>query len=283
MSLIKSSVIIHINSKFRTQGSDDDFYYQIELAKNNKYSHVAVLSISIPKSYYLISEGENTFQIIERDVDTNDIVLDETITFPIGNYSITSFLYILNNLFTGALSNYSAVFPNSKTEAQTGKITFSHTNPNISEFKFQNNHLPEVMGFERDSTNGFVLGALTSKNICNFQKESTLFLHSNCSDNINDDILLEMFSSGSPDLSNINFENRGNLEEHSKLITSSQNNNYRFYLTDEFDKKVDLNGVNMLITLCFYEKQNINKLIRRFIKYKTLLDKESLRIEQGNK
>lgn len=275
MSLIKDQQIIHINSKFRTAGTDDDFEYEIQLKKANNFTHVAVLNISIPKSYYLIPEGENTF-IVEEEGS------QQTVTIPEGNYSITSFLFVLNNLFQhggGHLQHYSASFPNSKTEAQTGKITFTHNNANHeSSFIFGNDHLPEVMGFERSSTNVFTLGqndsVLVSKNICNFQRESTLFLHSNLADNTNDDILLEMFASGNPDLSNINFENQGNLEEHSKLVTNSLSNSYRFYLTDEYSQRINLNGVNMLITLCFYEKENVNRLIRGYIKYKTLLDAE---------
>ena len=273
--MIRTQQVVHINSKFRSQGTDSNFQYRIELNKANKYTHVAVLSISIPKSYYLIPQGENTFIVDENGVQ-------EVVTIPPGNYNITSFLYVLNNLFqhgAGHLQHYSATFPDSRTEAQTGKITFSHTNTqHTSSFIFGNNHLPEVMGFERGSTNTFtILGnhsELVSRNICNFQRESTLFLHSDVADNQQDDILLEMFASGNPDLSNINFENQGNLEEHSKLITTSLNNSYHFYLTDEYGTEINLNGVNMLITLCFYEKEDVSRLIRGYIKYKTLLDEE---------
>lgn len=276
MSLIKTSQTIHINSKFRTHGTDDDFEYQIILNNSNQYTHVAVLSISIPKSYYLVPDGENTFVVLD-DGDYN------IVTIPPGNYTITSFLYVLNQLFQngpGHLQHYSVTFPDSRTQAQTGKMSFHHVNSqHESSFIFGDNHLPEVMGFERGSTNNFILeqthSYLVSTNICNFQRESTLFLHSNVADNQQDDILLELFASGNADLSNINFENQGNLEEHSKLITSSQNNSYRFYLTDEYNKPINLNGINMLITLCFYQKEDISRLVRGYIKYKTLVDQEN--------
>ena len=275
MSLITKQQTIHINSKFRTNGTDDNFDYTITLNKENQYTHVAVLSISIPKSYYLIPDGENTFIVDDNGVE-------EIVTIPPGNYSITSFIYVLNNLFqhgAGHLSHYSVSFPDSKTEAQTGKMTFSHNNAQHgTSLIFGDNHLPEVMGFERDSTNTFTqhnnTSSLISTNICNFQRESTLFLHSDVADNQQDDILLELFASGNPDLSNINFENQGNLEEHSKLVTSSQNNNYHFYLTDEYNQRINLNGINMLITLLFYQKEEVSRLIRGYIKYRTLLDME---------
>jgi len=284
MSLIKSQQIVHINSAFRNSGTDSDFTYTIPIKPDNEFTHCAVISVSIPKSYYLIPEGENTFTIQENG---NTFI----VTIPPGNYNITSFIYVLNNLFTGSLSHYSVSFPDSKTESQTGKMTFRHTNTqHNSDFIFENNHLPEVMGFARGSTNRFILNqttsTLVSTNVCNFQRESTIFLHSDIGSNGGqDDILLELFASGNPDLSNINFENNGNLEEHSKLLTNNLTNNVRFSLSDEYRTGIDLNGINMLITLCFYQKEDINRLLTGFIKYVTLYlqQQEERRIENENK
>lgn len=280
MSLIKTQQTVHINSAFRQSGDDSDFVIQIPLKKNNRFTHVAVIDISIPKSYYLIGEGENTFIIRENDVDY-------TVNIPVGNYNITSFIYVLNNLFTGSLSHYSVSFPNSKTEAQTGKMTFSHTNTqHQSEFIFGNNHLPEVMGFSRGSTNQFVIGqtssTLVSSSISNFQRESTIFLHSNLASNSEDDILIEVFASGNPDLSNINLTN-GDIEEHSKEFIGSQSNSFHFYLTDEYRQGLHLNGINMLITLCFYEKNTISALMTGFIKYITMYLEEERKQKIENK
>ena len=167
MSLIKSQQIVHINSAFRNAGTDSNFDISIPLKKNNAFTHVAVLSASIPKSYYLIGEGENTFVIRENAVDY-------TITLPVGNYSVTSLIYVLNSLFTGPTSHYSVTFPDGKTSAQTGKLTFSHNNAHHgSELIFENYHLPEVLGFGRGSTNPFIIdgntSTLVSTNVCNFQ------------------------------------------------------------------------------------------------------------------
>jgi len=283
MSLIKSQQTIHINSAFRQSGSDSDFIISIPLKKNNKFTHVAVIDISVPKSYYLIGEAENTFIVRENEIDY-------IVTIPAGNYNVTSFIFVLNNLFqhTAGLNHYSVSFPNSKTEAQTGKMTFSHTNTqHNSEFIFGNNHLPEVMGFNRGSSNSFVIGqnssTLISTNICNFQKESTIFLHSNLASNSEDDILIELFASGNPDLSNINLTN-GDLEEHSKEFIGVGSNSFHFYLTDEYRQGLYLNGINMLITLCFYEKNEISSLQTGFIKYLTLyLEEERKRREKKEK
>lgn len=273
MSLIKSQQIIHINSKFRESGTDDSFTTRINLKKNNNFDHVAVLSCSIPKSYYLVQQGQNNFIIRENE---NDI----PVSIPEGNYSITSFLYVLNNsIFTGTLSHYSATFPNSKIEAETGKITFSNSNNTVSSFIFFLNSIPEIFGFERGSSNTFTIGqtssTLVSKNVCNFNKESTLFLRSDlCSNGGEDDILIELFCSSNPVYSTINFDNSGNLEEHSKKLVGGLSNIFNFYLTDEYGSRINLNGINCLITLCFYEKNNIDNLITGYIKYKTLMDSE---------
>jgi len=281
MSLIKSQQIVHINSAFRSAGTDSRFDISIPLKKNNSFTHVAVLSASIPKSYYLIGQNENTFIIRENAVDY-------TITLPVGNYTITSLIYVLNNLFTGDTSHYTVSFPDGKTSPQTGKLTFTHNNTHHSSaLVFENDHLAEVLGFARGSTNPFIISGntstLVSHNVCNFQKESTIFLHSSCCSNGGeDDILLELFASGNPDLSNINFESSGNLEEHSKILKDSQSNNYSFYLTDEFGQGINLNGINMLITLCFYEKNQISSLTTGFIKYITMYV-ESLKQSEENR
>jgi hypothetical protein len=145
-------------------------------------------------------------------------------------------------------------------------------------FIFPDSHLAEVMGFERKSTNPFTIDQnntyLYSTNICNFQKESTIFLHSSVCNNGYDDILLEVFASSSADLSNITHQT-ADIEAHSKLLTNSQNNSYSFHISDEYDKAIDLNGINILITLLFYEKEDINRLIRGYLKYKILLDQEN--------
>jgi hypothetical protein len=269
MSLIKTQQIIHINSAFRDTGTDSDFTYNLPIKRDNEFTHCAVISVSVPKSYYLVPEGENTFTIEENGSTF-------IVTIPPGNYNITSFIYVLNGLFTGQLSHYSVSFPDGKTEAQTGKMTFQHTNiQHDTDFIFGSNHLPEVMGFDRGSTNSFIINqthsTLVSTNICNFQRESTIFLHSNLGSNGGqDDILLEMFASGNADLSNINFENNGNLEEHSKVLTNNLSTKFRFSLSDEYRSGINLNGVNMLITLCFYQKEDINRLMTGFIKYVTL-------------
>mgnify|MGYP003627522475 CR=1 FL=1 len=282
MSLIKNSQTIHVNSAFRQSGTDSDFIINIPLKKNNRFTHVAVIDISVPKSYYLIGEVENTFVIRENQVDY-------TITIPIGNYSVSSFIYVLNDLFqhTSGTNHYSCSFADSKTEAVTGKMRFTHANTqHDSEFIFQNNHLAEVMGFARGSSNSFVIGqnssTLVSSQICNFQKESTIFVHSNLASDPNSDILIELFASGNPDLSNINLTN-GDLEEHSKEFIGAQSNSFHFYLSDEYKQPILLNGVNMLITLLFYEKNTISTLMTGFIKYITMyLEEERSRQKLKN-
>ena len=99
-----------------------------------------------------------------------------------------------------------------------------------------------------------------------------------------DDILLELFASGNPQFSHINFENNGNLEEHSKILNSgvSDSNIFRFYITDEFGSIINLNNINLLITLIFYEKENTSELIRGYIRYKMLIDKEKSEQEKKN-
>ena len=56
---------------------------------------------------------------------------------------------------------------------------------------------------------------------------------------------------------------------HLKITTP-----YNFRLSDENNGSIPLNGLNMNITLLFYKKDNINELIRNFLKMIVLKDKK---------
>ena len=270
MSLIKSKQVIHINSSQRLSGSDSNFTVRVPLMKNNKFNRITVLSASIPKSFYLVPENKNTF-IVEEDK------AQETVTIPPGNYTVNSFIFVINNLFLqGAnfLPKYSVSYPDNRYAPETGKLTWTRTGVHDSSFIFEDTHLAQMFGFDRGSTAIFDGTTLVSTNIIDFQIESTLLLHSNLASNSGqDDILLELFASGNRSLSRINFESQGNLQEHSKTLVGSGDNIFNFYLTNEYNDLIDLNNVNLVLTLCFWEIENINSLITGFIKYKTLTSK----------
>ena len=118
MSLIKSKKLFYIDSHNRLSGTHSNFTYQLDY-KNEDYDHCVVLQASIPKSYWLIQNNQNTFTL---DEISNQV----TISIPVGNYSRSSFAYQLQyQLNTNSPNHYTyqISIPNSSLTGGTGFYT----------------------------------------------------------------------------------------------------------------------------------------------------------------
>lgn len=261
MSYITSKRIFYIDSHKRLSGEHNNFSYLIQLPPNNDYTHCCLLSAVIPKSYYLVQSGYNTFTLRENGVNT-------IITVPVGNYSATSFRTVVQSLLNSNTTQgwtYSITYPTISSNANTGKYTYTCVGGNPS-FIFTDG-LYEQFGFEPNSTNTFVGNTLTSRDVIKMQVEDTLYLHSDISSNGKDDILNEIFINNSPDYSSIKYQ-CPDVEAYSKELQTNSSNTYSFWLTNEDNIMMDLNGLNIVLTLMVYKKENINDMIKNYIKYK---------------
>lgn len=254
--------LYYINSLNRQSGTNSNFQYKIQLPSDANFTHCSVIQASIPKSYYLVQDGQNTFTLKEN---TNEF----TITIPIGNYSRTSFVSKLATLLnaSGAFT-YTVTVPNPNNgEPETGKITYSVSgNSGVQPQFIFTTYVYEILGFDINSTNTFVGDTITSTNVINLQKENTIFIHSDMVTNQDDNILQDIFTSNTSDYGNIIYNNH-DLNLNSKKI-STLDNTYHFYLTDENGQEINLNGRNFQMTLLLYKLDDTNELIKRYIKYK---------------
>jgi hypothetical protein len=266
--VIKYKKIQFINSTDRIQGTDSDFSIRIDLPKDKTFDRVVVLNSSFPKSYYLIPKG-SFFTLKELAVYTN-------INVPEGNYNRKSFQTVITNLLNSNSPNnwtYSITYPDAFTGADIGKFiyTVSGNGSNQPSLIF-NTRLYRQFGFNPNSVNDFVGNTITSANVLKFQSEDVLLINSDICDNGGDTILHEIYSSGSPNLSNIIHECQ-DPEQNSRVLTTSNSSVYRFFITDENGQLIDFNGLNITMTLMFYKKDTINNLIESYIKYKLLQNK----------
>jgi hypothetical protein len=246
----------------RLSGDHNNFSYQIQLPPNNEFTHCCLLSAVIPKSYYLVQNNYNTFILRENSVNT-------TITVPIGNYSATSFRTVVQSLLNANSSQawtYTITYPNISNSANTGKYIYNCIGGNPS-FIFNDNGLYEQFGFDANTTNTFINGSLTSKDVVKMQVEDTLYLHSDIASNGKDDILNEIFVAGSADYSSIKYQ-CPDVDSYSKELQTNTSNIYSFAITNEDGVLMDLNGLNIVLTLMVYKKENINEMIKNYIKYK---------------
>ena len=264
MSLIAKKTIFYIGSRKRIEGTDSDFLYQVDFSRED-YDSVVILQANIPKSYYLIESGHNTFTLTEG-------IIAVTIAVPAGNYTRSSLRGTIEALLTQNSPNgwaYSVSVPAS-TDAETGKYTFSVSgNGGIQPSFTFTTYLFEQLGFNENSVNNFVSDSLVSSNVIKLQIEDALFIHSDICTNGKDNILQEIYATDTQDYGNIVFVNP-NIEAYSKTISSKHNNVYRFYISDENDVELDMNGLNVVFTLMAYKKESLYRGLRQYLKLKLL-------------
>ncbi len=254
---------VYINSRERISGTDENFSYHINFPSGLDFTHVVCLNVLIPKSYYLIQTGgvENIFQLKENNTTVN-------VTVPVGSYLLNAFRTTIGSLLTAASPNsltYTLTYP-SLSGVDSGKWTFVQTNGAIQSSIICNAHLFEPLGFLSGSTNAFTGTTLVSTCVIKLQSEDRLLIHSNIAANpTNDDILVSINSTTSVNYSSIAWECPA-PEYYSHLLSSQNNNTYSFSLTDEDGELIQLNGLNMNITLLLYKKDPIFDQIRNVMK-----------------
>ena len=191
-----------------------------------------------------------------------------TVSVPIGSYLLSAFKTVIGNLMTAASPNgltYTLTYPPS-SGADTGKWTYTQNNGAIQSSIIVNQHFFEPLGFEANSTNAFTGTTLVSTCVIKLQSEDRLMIWSNIvNNNGRDSILVSINSTTSINYSSIAWECPA-PGYYSHLLTSQNNNTYSFCLTDENGELIQLNGLNMNLTLLFYKKEPIFDQIRNFMK-----------------
>jgi hypothetical protein len=262
--------IFYVNSATALTGSNTSFSYYFNIDRQNTYDRVVVLSASIPKSYYLITT--NSFTLTEN---TNSV----QITIPQGNYTRQSLANTLQTTLNTSSPNgytYTIKFNNISTTYDKGYYYFTVTgNGSVQPIFTFNTTFYEQLGFASNTAYNFVASALQSVNIPNLTTETTLFIHSDAVQNSeSDNVLQEIYTSGEPSFSYINFININPLEysKNLKCDGASKTNVYNFWITDEFGNVMNTNGLNLNFTIMFYKFNDIYPLIKGFIKYLTFND-----------
>ncbi|OJV15190.1 MAG: hypothetical protein BGO27_03565 [Alphaproteobacteria bacterium 33-17] len=256
---IEHEQIFYINSrkKLKEDESHSDFSYFLDLNQNIDYTHVVLLNCSIPKSYYNVQK--NSSFILTEGTDS------VTIDFPPSNYSRTSFKNIAQQLLNQNSPHnyqYTISFQNINTIGEDGKLTYTVSGVDVSDpqpiFTF-NNTLFELFGFDKNKSYQFTSNVIRSVNVCNMNKESTLFLRSNIVQNQGNNILHDIISFSDPSYSYIIYESNGNLLENAKKFSRDKSNIYQFWLTNEDDDRIDLNGLNMIFKIMVYKQNKITE------------------------
>ena len=244
----RASKIVYIDSEERISGTPSNFLAEISL-DGVKADTCCVLSMTIPRSYYLIRNLYNRAAVV---IDGTDHVFE----IPPGNYNVNNFTSTLLekiNQFGAFTMTFSSI---------TGKYSYGYTGPETVAFKFEDpSRLGHQMGFDEVSLNVFSSGVLVSENVVNFISTSTLFLHSDMVED-STSILQEIYADNTIPFSNLVY-NCKVPGLYSKKMKNAKSSVFSFSLCDEHDKEVDLNGHNICVTLLLYQREDLTKTFQK--------------------
>lgn len=249
---------IYLNTQDRSSGSHSKARFKIEKFGEvdfTKYDRVSLSQASIPRSFYTLRTGLNTFTL-DEDGST------ATVSIPVGNYSERAFRSVGKTELDNASPNgasYTISYNSSTTTTETGKFAFTTSYGGVVKFIFpdKNNGLVhQLMGFDENSTNTFSGGALNSSNHIDFRPESNLLVHcdivSNPIQNTSSAILQAVIA-GQTQSSGVIAYMSPNIVMSSKPIEHHNFDSIEIQLTDENNNSIETNGINLFYELIFFK------------------------------
>jgi hypothetical protein len=259
--MIDNLITYNITSKNRLEGSTNNFIIKLNIPVDiiNSITNVSITDISIPKSFYQIENGFNTFNLYENNVLINIIL-------PAGNYSkLQLFSYLNIHMTNQSLNSVIYTITDEHLSYDTGKIKITADKPLITKkLLFSKNDVFQFLGFNTDIQYSFI-DQIVSPNIINLNSEDVLLLHSNiCSNNNNDllggsDVLSSIYTSGQKNYSYIT--KSFDLIYNMKPFTN--NNYFKFYLTNENNNIIDLGGIDLNFVLNLFTYTPNNKIYNK--------------------
>lgn len=240
-----------VNSRNRIDGNDSNF--KIEIKTKSDYDEVALISCSIPKSWYLINT--NDYFTLEENGSTVNITLPE------GNPTRRALSQILTTQLNALSPNnytYSVSYSNVLTSCDTGKFVFTVSDNGLIQPSLTiNTNLFEVLGFNINSVNTFYGNILNSTNVIKLTTEDTILLKSDMIAEDNN-LIASITSFSEPFFSVLTY----NPMIVWRPCITRNNQVYNFYITNEDNQVLETNGLNITITLLFRKSNNSNDIIK---------------------
>jgi hypothetical protein len=246
-------LIINFNSKDRVSGSNSNFNSLPVDLGNNTFDTVCVVQASIPKSFYNMPTGYNTFTLRENATSV-------TVTIPRGSYNRINLQSVLAGLLTAASPNgltYTVSYPAS-TVADTFHYTFTVNSAVIAvQFIFADTSPNRQLGFEI-ATYTFTVGigssSLESENSLNLSYILRAFIKTDLVVNATDSILEEILNFGSYPASSVVHYQQYDFDMNSRALSLGNKNSWNFVIQDAFGQEIDLNGIPWAFSVVFYHR-----------------------------
>lgn len=256
MSVVRSQ-IYYINSANRISGTSSNFSYQIDIPDGSNFDSCLVLSMSIPRSYYLIRVTANTLLLKEGPTSV-------TISITPGNYDWRDFASVLTTQLNSFSPNgwvYSISF-NKQTAMYTYSVTGNTSQPSL----ILTTHLADQTGFDINTTNTFVGNQLTSTNVINFVSTNCVYLHSDMVDD-KTSVLQEAYGDNTRPYSYIVHKSYHDM--YAKKLVTNNAGVFNFSVTDFENIEINLRGNDIAVTLMLYKKLSLADMFKKYIEFQS--------------
>ena len=280
--------VYHINSLYASDISypnGSSFSYPIDFSGSPSvnepdvpFTHACIIKATIPRSYYNIRSGFNTFQLLEG-------ASNAYVSIAPGVYNVYSWMDALSAAITLASPNgytYTVTKPDPSQVSDTGKLTFTVTGNSgvqpsfviyakspFAQLGFNANFLYGLV----NNTVTFAANKLVSEDAINLSPIGALYIHSDiCSSGVSggDNILCVVPTPDSPFFGNIEYASIDTETNSRALSTPSAAKVFSFTITDVYNQPVDLNGQQVTYELLVYAQQDAFKDVGEYIHQKAL-------------
>lgn len=255
--------VIFISSLNRVSGTNSNFQSAPIDLGINKYDSCCVCQASIPRSFYNIPTGYNTFTLKEG-------VSTVTVTIPVGSYNRINLQSVLQTILNSSSPNlwtYTVSYPNTVTSGDTFKYTITVTGNGGTQPQFIfTNSMFRQLGFDASSTNSFVGSSLTSTNCINLAYATRAFIKSNIC--FGTDILQEILGYGSFPMLSVAYFEQQDYDLNSRVFNPNNLNTWSFVIVNEFDEVIDLNGVSWGLSIVLYDRNDTDEIVKTDLQVK---------------
>lgn len=272
--------VIHFNSRDRldkANSTSTNFQISFKLPTGNNYNKVVCMASKIPHSYYQVLDYSST----TGKSNKFDLLINSTpteITVPVGNYTKHSIAQILTDLLDAVVSGSTVTYPDEVTETQTGKLTFTIPNSGLDTIQLdlsddKSYYLRELMGVILEpipggsgGTNGvpgFTVAdpaVLVSPNAIQTRIPSSIFIGTDLIHGTNGTYnLQEIDTTGCEEgFTDLVFKQH-DIPANARTLRSSFDKVHSFYLVDDKEEIIDLNGLDWSCTLLFFKHNNASE------------------------
>ena len=259
---ISNPIVLNFNSKDRISGRNSNFQSApFDLGSQN-FDSVCLVQASIPKSYYNMPTGYNTFTLKENTTSV-------TVTIPKGNYTRINLQSVLASTLTTASPNgltYTVSYPAS-TVADTFHYTFSVNTITVAVSLIFSSISPyRQLGFDivtYSFTVGVSTSTLESVNALNLSYILRAFIKSNIVANSTDGILEELLNFGSFPSSSVMSYQQVSFDLNSRIFNKDNKNSWSFALVDSFGVEIDLNNISWAFSLVLFQRNATHEIHKK--------------------